>query len=211
MSSTTITILALGVISFVLYQVFRVIRRQLEAAAQVRQRLGFVKVETVEPALIARIAAIMSPQTGKVKVTKVHKRDQGSHVLYDCYVDHEKNSDSVDHCSVLVGRNWRLPSLRLAPRVGGEGKGWSILNKLTLLAVRQGGYEEVKFENQPEFAKKYTALSRTPQEVAGRIPGEVWRDLAASRDAVPPGRRGHGYLLDFRRSYSSRTGELRND
>ena len=184
MNSMAIATVVIGIFLFVLFQIIKVMRRQTEAAREVRQRLGFVGVESVDPTLLSRIAAIKSPKTGKVKLSKVYRRDQGSHVLYDCYVDHETGSHGADQCSVLVGRGWQLPSLRLLPRIGGESKGWGLLNRLTLLAGKHGGFEEVHFDNQPEFSKKYTALSRTPHEVTARIPVEVWRDLAAFPDML---------------------------
>jgi hypothetical protein len=179
MSSTAIPILLAGVFLFTLYLVVRTLRRQAEIGRQVRQRLGFISVEPVDPALVERIAAILVTSGGKVSVSKVYKRDQGSYWLYDCRVMNGRNAESADQSSVIVGRDWQLPSLRLAPRLGGEGKGWNLLNRLTLMASKQGGFEQVELSDQPEFSKKYVALSRTPQDVPRLIPGEVWRDLAA--------------------------------
>jgi hypothetical protein len=159
--------------------IFRTARKQAELGHQIRQRLGFLSVEPVDPTLVERIAAILDPKEGKIRVSKVYKRDHGAYTLYDCRVVHGSHSDHADQSSVIVGRGWQLPSLRLAPRLGGEGKGWQLLNRLTLLAIKQGGFDQVVLDHQPELAKKYVVLSRRPQEVSRLIPGDVWRGLAA--------------------------------
>jgi hypothetical protein len=179
MTMSIIPFLAIGFFVLVLFLVIRMARRQMERSDQIRQRLGFTKVEPVDPALVERLSALLETKCGRVRVSRIYKRDHGSYALYDCRVRHGHNSDSNDECSVLVGRGWQLPSLKLAPQFGGEGKAWGWLNRLALMAIKEGGFEQVVLSDQPEFAKKYVALSRTPQDVARQVPSEVWRELAA--------------------------------
>ena len=171
--------LIIGVAAITLTHIFRLARRQAELSRQIRQRLGFIEIEQSDPALVERLNRILEPDGGGVKVSKVFKRDYGSYALYDCRVLEGRNDKNADLKTVIVGRGWQVPSLRLAPRMGGEGRGWKLLNSLTLLAVKQGGFEPIALETSPEFTKKYTALSRSPQDAACQVPGEVWSDLAA--------------------------------
>jgi hypothetical protein len=179
MTQSLIITLFVGAFVFTLGLVIRTARRQAELGRQIRQHLGFLTVEPVDPALVERIRVILQPKDGRIRVSKVHKRDHGSYTLYDCRVEQGRHSDSADQTTVLVGRGWRLPSLRLAPRFGGEGKGWRLLNRLTLMAIKQGGFEQVALDDQPELAQKYVVLSRRPQEVTSQIPRDFWRALAA--------------------------------
>jgi len=174
-----IPFLAIGFFGLVLFLVIRMARRQMELSNQIRQRLGFIKVEPVDPALVERLKALLDTKRGQVRVSQVYRREHGSYTLYDCRVRHGHDSDSNDECSVMVGRGWQLPSLKLAPQFGGEGKAWGWLNRLALMAIKEGGFEQVALSDQPEFAKKYVALSRTPLDVARQVPSEVWRELAA--------------------------------
>ncbi len=174
-----IPFLFVGAFALILTLIIKAARKHEELCRQIRQRLGFISEEPPDPALVERLNRILEPKGSGVRVSKVFKRDHGSYALYDCRVLQGRNDKSSDLKTVLVGHGWQLPSLRLAPLLGGEGRGWKLLGSLTLLAVKIGGFEEVPLEASPEIAKKYVVLSRTPQEASRQIPRDIWPELAA--------------------------------
>ena len=179
MSESMIAILIFGAVITLIFLIIRTARKQTEQSRQLRQRLGFSPVEPVDPGLVEKITAIVSPKNEKALVSKVYKRDYGSYILYYCHIKSSRNSDSANPSSVIVGQGWQFPSIRISPVLGGAGKAWNLLNRFALLAVKHGGFEEIDLTDQPEFSRKYHVLSRSSRAGLQAVPGDVWRDLAA--------------------------------
>lgn len=191
-----IPLLIVGGFILIVASVIRLARRNREIYRQIRMRLGFTRIENPDPTLLDRIRSVAQYHKERIHVSNLHKRDQGSCILYTCRIWANKSSNSGSESQVMVVPGLNLPAFKLCPTVGGSGLFGSAIKRLTEMTLKQGGFTPVDLSHINQFSdKKYVLVTKDPGRLAAETPESVWRDLTALPEKLFL--RGEGDMLIF--------------